>query len=312
MASLKELRKRISSVRSTQQITRAMKMIAASKLRRVQDKVKASRPFSGEVLSMIRPLFWGTKDVGMLSPFLRPPADGGDDEGPKGATKNIRVLMVTSDRGLCGAYNGNVCRRTLGLVRQQRDEGHRVVVDVVGKKGYRFLKRQDPESVGMLLDEVGKHFSRKVAVSTMAQYRQQFLAGEFDVLMVVFTEFVSTMSQRVGGSLILPIDPEMIVRDSNSNAESVSGDHDSTMFLIEPPAQQIAGRLVEAFLDSRFYQLLLDSVASEYGARMMAMENATRNASEMINSLTRVYNRQRQASITNEMIEIISGAEALV
>jgi F-type H+-transporting ATPase subunit gamma len=311
MPSLKDLRNRISSVKNTKQMTRAMRMIAASKLRRVQDKVRESRPFSDEVLKMIAPLFGVAQEPKSLSPFFCDPEFlKKHGEQRLDSPLRVRIFVVTSDRGLCGAYNNNVLKKLGYLIGEELGRGNQVKVDVVGRKGMEYVRTHHGSHLNTYFDSLGSELTRDKAIEGMIQYREQFVRQEFDVLKSVFTEFTSLMVQKVKQTILLPIIPGEMRQPLVGVEGSLEGlNTDST--LIEPSSQELAEFLVEAYLDSKFYQMILESVASEYGARMLAMENASKNADEMIDGLTLDYNRQRQSNITTEMLEIIGGAEAL-
>ncbi len=300
MAQLKHIKTRLTSVKNTQQITKAMKMIAAVKLRKVQHLVEASRPFSDHILDMIYPLF-AEREPTDLSPYLKRQfvLDG---QNPQ----TVRLIVVTADKGLCSSYNTNAIRTAEQELEDLLAQGHRVTIDVVGKRGADYFKKHHKARFGTFHEDIGRQFTRDLSISLMKTYRQDYLNGEFNHIICVFTEFVSTMTQKVRTKTLLPIHPGLLSKEHATP-------HAKTMapFLVEPEPKTMAEELIGTFLDTRFYQVLLDSIASEHGARMMAMENATKNAKDMISKLNRKYNQQRQANITSEILDIVGGAEAL-
>lgn len=314
MANLQSIRKRISSVKNTQQLTRAMKMVAAARLRRVQDKVQQSRPFSGEILKMISPVISKTTDPESLSPFMA--KDSVENTQQQDELQRVRVLVIASDRGLCGAYNSNIQKQITGsiqaLTQMPRAE---LTVDVIGKHAYEYVKKVHPDvKLGSYHEGFLYRFSKSEALSLVQQYRDKYLDGSFNEFKCIYTEFKSVISQRVRFIPLLPITPKMILESAEASGSQESrGDSDifGKGFLFEPTIADIAKQLVTSFLDSRFYQILLEAIASEHGARMTAMENATKNAKGMIEDLTLYYNQVRQAKITNELLDIVGGAEAL-
>lgn len=313
MANLQAIRKRISSVKNTQQLTRAMKMVAAARLRRVQDKVLQSRPFAEEILKMIQQILEKTDQPELLSPFLSKAAPHTHEK--ENSIRRVMVLVVGSDRGLCGAYNSNVQRKAVGVIQELLEKHVEVSIDVVGKRIYAYLKGTYPELTIGCQENFHSRFSRTTAVALMGHYRKQYLSRVFSEFCCVYTEFRSPISQKTKMITLMPVSSTLILESIKGMPHHLSNSklpgEDDGLVSFEPAIHELAQHLVESFLDSRFYQLLLDAIASEHGARMTAMESATKNAKEMMSDLTLYYNQQRQAKITNELLDIVGGAEAM-
>ncbi len=295
MPSLKDLRNRISSVQSTQKITQAMKMVAASKLRRAQDQVEASRPYAERM----------ERILSSLSASL-----GAQESAPRllvgtGLDSTHLVVIATAERGLCGGFNSSIARAARLHIRELTSQGKTVKVLCVGKKGRDILRR---EFGGLILDTVDLGSVRRLSFSDAASISERIIGlykdEEFDVCTIFFNTFKSVMTQDVTERQLVPAAIRV--------AEGESGEErDSVMPEFEPDEIEILETLVPRNLAVQVYRALLENAASEQGARMTAMDNATRNAGDMIDGLRLNYNRSRQAVITNELIEIISGAEAL-
>ncbi|NBX73836.1 MAG: F0F1 ATP synthase subunit gamma [Alphaproteobacteria bacterium] len=290
MPSLKELKNRIGSVKNTRKITSAMKMVAASKLRRMQEMAIASRPYTTALARMLD----------TLTANLVP-----DSDTPKLLTgtgkADVHLLVVmTADRGLCGAYNANVVKETRRRIRALQGEGKQVKLLCVGRKGRDLLRRDFGSLIVHTFDDVGrKRLSYAEAEAIGTNLLTRFEAGEFDVCSLVFNQFKSVLSQVV---TVKQLVPWQVAANQNAVAAPIE---------FEPDAAAILGQLLPKNVTVQMYSALLESAASEQGARMTAMDNATRNAGDMITRLTLNYNRSRQAFITKELIEIISGAEAV-
>jgi F-type H+-transporting ATPase subunit gamma len=293
MPSLKSLRVRINSVKSTQKITSAMKMVAAAKLRRAQEQAEAARPFAERMSRMLSSL------AGSL-------AGGGGPALLSGTGKDqVHLIVVTtSDRGLCGAFNSSIVRGARQLIRQLLSEGKTVKIMTVGRKGRDQLRRDYGKLIVETMEDVGKRRlafaeAQRVTDRIVAMYQ----AGEFDVCTIIYNRFKSAMSQIVTRQQIIPFPVEA----GGGNAATESG----AIYEFEPDEEEILAALLPRNLAVQVYRSLLENAASEQGARMSAMDSATRNAGDMIKRLTQNYNRTRQAMITKELIEIISGAEAV-
>jgi len=296
MASLKDLRNRIASVKSTQKITSAMKMVAAAKLRRAQEQAEAARPYAERMDRMLGSLAASLTGRAGVSPML---AGTGEDR--------VHLLVaVTSDRGLCGGFNTSIVRRTRQMANELKDAGKTVKIVCVGRKGRDLLRRDWGDAiVGSYTDIGRRRLSFEDADAIAGKVTEMFEAGEFDVCTMIYNRFRSVISQIVTAQQLIPFaPPESDGEDSGTGASAA-------VYSYEPDEAEILADLLPRNLAVQVFRGLLESAASEHGARMSAMDNATRNAGDMIKNLTLVYNRTRQAQITKELIEIISGAEAL-
>jgi len=294
MASLKELKNRISSVQSTQKITRAMKMVAASKLRRAQEQAEAARPYSERMARMMASLTASMADADDANPLM---AGTGKDD-------THLIIVATGERGLCGAFNSSIVRATRRRITSLLGDGKTVKLMCVGRKGREALKRE----YGHLMDnDVDlsdvKRLAFDNALPISQNVNEMFDAGEFDVCSIIYNRFVTVMTQEVTEQQLIPLPPTEI-----SDGEEGGTD---TAYEFEPEEDEILAELLPRNLSVQIFRALLENAASEQGSRMTAMDNATRNAGDMIDRLTIVYNRSRQAQITKELIEIISGAEAV-
>ena len=288
MANLKEVRSRIQSVNSTQQITKAMKMVAAAKLRRAQDAITQMRPYSQKLSALLRNLSNSTGS-GFESPFMK-----------KREINKVLLVVVTSDRGLCGAFNTNAIKAAMNLASGAYS-GKDCTFLCLGKKGYDFLSKRMPQVNGdfhLIFSDL--NFAAVQAVSSwiMDAYRN----GDFDKVVVIYNEFKNVATQILREESYLPF----------SSVESDSVAASSVDYIYEPDQETILLDLIPKVLSMQLFKAVLDSNASEQGARMMAMDKATENAGELLKELKLMYNRTRQASITTEILEIVGGAEALV
>ena len=290
MASLKDLRNRIASVKATQKITKAMQMVAAAKLRRAQSAAEAARPYAERMAVVLGNLASGIT-VGPETPRLL--AGTGSDR--------VHLLIVcTAERGLCGAFNSSIARLAREHANRLLAEGKTVKIICVGKKGYDILRRQFAEQIIELIDlrsvrQLGFEQGDMIAQKVLARFE----AGEFDVATLFYSRFRSVIAQIPTAQQIIP-----------TQLEASTGATDA-VYEYEPDEGEILTTLLPRNLTVQIFRALLENAASEQGARMSAMDNATRNAGEMIKKQTMTYNRSRQAMITKELIEIISGAEAL-
>ncbi|MDX2028753.1 MAG: F0F1 ATP synthase subunit gamma [Alphaproteobacteria bacterium] len=294
MPSLKDLKNRIGSVKSTRKITSAMKMVAASKLRRAQEYAEAARPYATRMARMLSAL---CKNLEISDSTPRLLAGTGKDNV-------ILLVVVTSDRGLCGAFNGSIVRETRRLVRVLEGEGKQVKLLCVGRKGRDLLRRDHASKIVASFEDIGrKRIGFADADRVTHKITELFEAGQFDVAQIVFNRFKSVISQIVTVNQIVPV--QIDADDAANQNEPMA------VYEFEPNEEQILAQLLPHNLAMQVYAALLESAAGEQGARMTAMDNATRNAGDMIDRLTLNYNRSRQAYITKELIEIISGAEAV-
>ena len=292
MPSLKALRVRISSVKSTQKITSAMKMVAAAKLRRAQEAALAARPYAERM----------TRMLGSLAAAL-----AGSESAPAmlvgtGRDQTHLIVVATSDRGLCGAFNSTIVRGARQLARQLQAEGKTVKILCVGRKGRDQLKRDFGRLLVDTLDEVGKRRLGFADAGRVAgRIAAMFAAGEFDACTILYNRFRSAIAQVVTRQQLIPFPAPAGEDDALGGA----------VYEYEPDEAEILAALLPRNLEVQVFRALLENAASEQGARMTAMDSATRNAGDMIRRLTLYYNRSRQAAITKELIEIISGAEAV-
>ena len=293
MPSLKTLRIRINSVKSTQKITSAMKMVAASKLRRAQSQAEAARPYAERMERMLAAL--GASVIG--SPTAPKMLVG------TGSDKIHLLIVVTADRGLAGGFNSNVGRLARNVARRLEGEGKTVKIYTVGRKGRDYLRREMAHLLGDEVSYAGRKSIGFADAQAIAQRVTQMLGeGGFDVATVIFNRFGSVISQIPTEMQIIPAPLPQIAAD-----ESTKG----AIYEFEPDEEELLAKLLPQNLAIQLYRALLESAAGEHGARMTSMDNATRNAGDMIKRLSQTYNRARQANITRELIEIISGAEAL-
>ena len=294
MASLKDLRDRIASVKATQKITKAMQMVAAAKLRRAQEAAEAARPYAQRMATVLSDLN----------------SQIGSDDAPKmmiGTGKDdVHLLVVcTAERGLCGGFNSQIARHARDHIRVLKERGKTVKILTIGKKGADILQREFSSSMidHISLREV-KHLGFNNAKDIAQKIVDLFEHGEFDVCTVFYSEFVSVINQRPTSLQLIPASTGSVVDGEGATKASVIYDY-------EPDAASILQTLIPRNLSVQMYRALLENAAGEMGAKMSAMDNATRNAGDMIAKLSITYNRQRQAQITTELIEIIAGAEAL-
>ncbi len=293
MPSLKDLKNRIASVKATQKITKAMKMVAAAKLRRAQEAAEAARPYSQRMAAVLDNIAQ---------------AVGADDAAPRLMTGTGRddthlLIVCTAERGLCGGFNSQIARFARDHVRKLLAQGKTVKIICVGKKGFDILRR---EFASLIIDRVDLREVRKIGFENADRIGHKvielFERGEFDVCTLFYSEFKSVISQVPTSQQLIP---------ASAGPVAAERDSASAIYEYEPDAAAILTDLIPRNISVQIFRALLENVAGEMGAKMSAMDNATRNAGEMINKLTLNYNRQRQAQITKELIEIISGAEAL-
>ena len=294
MPNLDDLKKRIGSVKSTEKITKAMKMVAAAKLRRAQESAESSRPYSDSMKDLIESISKGYKPSSTERNLLT-----GDEKD------QIHLLILfTSERGLCGGFNSIVTRTLRDKIENLIDQNKTVKIVCVGKKGYDILKRQYSEMITEVIDmRAVKSITYQDAKNISDKVVKMFFDGEFDKCSIFYNEFKSVISQIPTEQQVIPI--EII---SNEFDQEIK---ENSFFEFEPGESEILDEILPLNFTVQVFKALLESAASEQGARMSAMDNASRNASDMIDNLTLFYNRSRQAVITKELIEIISGAEAV-
>jgi len=287
MPSLQQTRRRIGSVKNTQKITKAMKLVSASKLRRAQERILKARPYAVKMEALLANL--GRRVNPELHPLLatRP-------------VHRVELVVVAADRGLCGSFNATIIRRAGEAMRAQLAQGRQVSLTVIGRKARDFFRRRAlaaRHTVVNLFDRLT--FDR--AADLAANLTTAYLDGTFDEAWLIYSEFKTAMSSQIRSQRLFPIEPE---------AETRSGEADVD-YLYEPSDVELLAELVPRAIETQIWRALLESAASEQGARMMAMDSASRNAKEMIAKLTLVYNKTRQAAITKELMDIVGGAEAL-
>jgi len=287
VASIKDLKKRITSTKNTQQTTKAMKMVSAAKLRRATDAIMSQRPYAQEIARLMATL--------------------GDDSaaGDTGEKKPVTlVVAISSDRGLCGGYNSAIIRATSQLIQEKLAAGRTVKCVFVGKKAYEIVKGRFKLDL-FHYEEFGQKVVFKKATDLSKKVVPLFDSGEVDEVLLVFNEFLNAISQEVRAEKVLPLAREELTQDAAAKSEKAI---DKAIYV--PNKQELYESLAAKYFTTQIFKALLEAQASEHGSRMSAMENATNNAGDMIRKLTLEYNKQRQASITKELLEIISGSES--
>ncbi len=293
MANLKDLKNRIASVKSTRKITKAMQMVAAAKLRRAQEAAENARPYARQFDEVMGQLAQSVGDSETAPRLLR----------GTGQQETYLLIVMTSEKGLCGGFNANIAKRAMARLRELKDNGKTVKIITVGKKGRALLRRTFGD---MLIDHVDMSEVKRVGYGDAQDIAkgilERFDAGEFDVAFLYYGAFENAMTQVPTEQQIIP---------ATFDAEEGETKGANTVYEYEPSEEEILRDLLPKGVTTQIFAALLENAASEQGARMTAMDNATRNAEDMIDELNREYNRTRQSVITNELIEIISGAEAL-
>jgi F-type H+-transporting ATPase subunit gamma len=295
LANLKSIRKCIGSVKSTQKITRAMKMVAGARLNRAQQRITAMRPYAVSTTEVLREVVRSAeRGEGAGLDFQHPLLE-------RRAEKTKLLLVITSDRGLCGAFNTTICKRAEAVWRESEAQGIAVKFCIIGRKGRDYFRRRSAP-IHHVFESVWERLDLEQARGVARTVLSPFVQGEVDSITVVYNEFKSAMTQRVVEERLFPL--------SASESTQTGGDA-SAEFIFEPDQGALLERLVPMYVEISILRALYESMASELGARMTAMDAATKNAKEMIGTLTLQYNRVRQAAITTEILEIIGGAEAL-
>jgi len=295
VASVQDLKRRIRSIRNTRKITRAMELVAAAKLRRAEQRIRALRPYAETMNELI-------SGVGRAASSVRLPLLEQREEVAAAA-----LVPLTGDRGLAGAFNAQIMRRAFALERSLQAEGKTVRWVAVGKKGRSTLTFRRRELAGSYLGFTDRP-AYADAQAVAHRVAELFTSGEVDRVVLVYNTYVSALTQRVTEQEILPISAELLTTDEEERRDdALRGD-----FIFEPEPEEILERLLPVYLETQIYRALLESTASEQGARMTAMRSASKNAGELIDTLTLQMNRARQAEITQEILEVVAGAEALV
>ncbi len=298
MASVREIKRRIKSVKNISQITRAMQMIAASRMRRAQEQAKASRPYAAKSWEILTHLSAQLGNIQQLHPLLVQRAE----------VNNVAIILMTSDKGLAGGYNGNIIRATSRFMRENGCEDAGLIT--VGRKGRDFMIRYGRKVLAEFSGLPARPTSLDVApIARLAI--DGFLLGEYDEVYLAYTEFVNTLTQDPTLRLLLPIRPGNV--DSKVMSEYLNQEQTlaTSEYLYEPDPATLLDTILPRFTELQIYQAFLEARASEESARMVAMRNATENANELIGELTLTYNKVRQTAITSEMLDIVGGAEAL-
>jgi len=290
--SLRDIRKRIASVRSTQQITKAMKMVATAKLRRAQENILATRPYATKMFEVLSSLAARTSPDAHPLLYRREP-------------KRVEVVVFTSDRGLCGAFNMNLIQRAEKFLEEEKTRTEELALSFIGRKGRDYFRKRNVKMRREYVNLFGK-VDFPLAARIGEDLVQSYIAEQVDAIYLLYSEFRSAIQQRIVLEKILPVTPKKA-----AEGEEAPKGPTAVEYIYEPSEVEILGKILPMYVEVQIYRALLESVASEFGARMTAMENATNNARDMIEKLTLVYNKARQAAITKELIEIVSGAEAL-
>jgi len=288
MPSLKAIKKRIGSVKNTRQITKAMKMVSAAKLRRAQDNIIAARPYARKMEEVLQSL------AGCVEGDAHPLLEVRE-------AKKLLLLVVTSDRGLCGGFNANLCKAADRFIREKKAEYDEISLMTLGRKGYEFLKNR--YTVTKNYPNLISKPNYQTAALLGQEIIEGYLEGQYDQVIILFNAFKTVMSQDITFQQLLPVVPP--------EAEAATLDEAPVEYIYEPSVRELMDEILPKNIEVQIFKSMLESVAAEHGARMTAMDSASKNASEMIGKLTLIYNRARQAAITKELMEIISGAESI-
>ena len=314
MPSIRDLKKRIQSVKNTQQTTRAMKMVSAAKLRKAQEVIQNHRPYAQEIFSLLQRLICLTHDQSQFtSPLL---LNNIQSFIPDKNQAPVRMIAITSNRGLCGGFNSNVIKKLQQWIMHQQKLGESVEVIFIGRKGYDFFKNKASETLKITLSDL--KMNQKVELIEVKKMTEEwvsdYLDGKVKEVKIIFNEFVNAITPRLVIENYIPFQSNHFeVKQSKSFESRSSSEHhciSSSLYKLNPSRDFLIKKLLEKNFQIQLYRALLESQAAEHGSRMSAMENATQNAQEMIQKLTLQFNKQRQAGITKELLEIISGSES--
>lgn len=305
MPSIKDLKRRIGTVKNTQQTTRAMKMVSAAKLRRAQDAINNQRPYAKRLNDLIQ-LVSSLAEGPVESPLIRQ-----EDSKGEGEKKRLLLVVMTSDRGLCGGFNSTIIKRTQRWLATEAFNYESVELAFVGRKGAEFFR-------GKKVATIGKHFTEISGKPTFVHAKllsdtliEAYLSGRVDEVKVIYNEFVNAVTQRTIVENYLPLEPKrQIEKPAAKGKDSDEATTFAPMYIVKPSYEEVLRELITKNVSVQAFRYLLETQAGEHGARMSAMENATKNAGEMIKKLSLQYNKQRQAGITKELLEIISGSES--
>jgi F-type H+-transporting ATPase subunit gamma len=287
MPSLKDIKKRIASVKNTRQITKAMKMVSAAKLRRAQDAIVAARPYAAKMQQVLSSL--AVREESEAHPLLM-----------QREKNRALVLLITADRGLCGGFNANISKAAERFINANEAGFAEYELTIIGRKGRDVLKNRPGMRIGKVYEQITSNVSYPSAALIGQEVIDAYVAGKIDAVYIVFNAFRSAISQDATIQQLLPVQP----RTLPDEAPVID-------YLYEPGRAEVLAQILPKYVEVQVFRALLESVASEHGARMSAMDSASKNASEMIGKLTLQYNRARQAAITKELMEIISGAESI-
>ncbi len=285
MPSPQHIRRKITSIKNTQKITKAMKMVAAAKLKRAQDRILGARPYAQNMAKVLRSL------SRQVDPDLHPLLH-------RRTVRRVELLVVTADRGLCGAFNANILRRAQAFLREKKEAGLDAGISIVGRKARDFFRKREVAPRGLwvrMFDRLSYAQGAEIGRDIVREYTQE----TFDEFYLLYNEFKSVMQQRIVIAKLLPIEPD-------SDEAPLVGE-----YLYEPGESEVLEQLLPRYIEVQIFRALLESAAGELGARMTAMDAATRNAGDLIDRMTLVYNKTRQAVITKELMDIVGGAEAL-
>lgn len=287
MANLKDIKKRIGSVKNTQQITKAMKMVSAAKLRRAQEAVVAARPYANKMQDVLSSL--AQRNTESEHPLLE-----------TREKKRALIVIMTADRGLCGGFNSSIAKAAEAFVKEKTEGFDEYSVRIIGRKGKEALKNRP----NIVIDKVYENLTGNITYATASllgrEIVEDYIDGQFDGVFMIYNHFFSVLNQEVTTTQLLPINPQL------SEEQGYVAD-----YIYEPSCDEVLGSILPKYIEVQIFRALLESVASEQGARMSSMDSASKNAAEMIDKLTLQYNRARQAAITSELMEIISGAESI-
>ncbi|OGV42139.1 MAG: F0F1 ATP synthase subunit gamma [Legionellales bacterium RIFCSPHIGHO2_12_FULL_42_9] len=288
MAGAKEIRTKIASIKNTQKITRAMEMVAASKMRKTQERMRASKPYANKIYDVVRHIARANSEY--RHPFMK-----------ARPIKRVGIIMVTTDRGLCGGLNANLLREASRVMRDWQQEGKEIALGVIGRKGQAFIKRVGG-AVLASVDHLGDKPGISDLIGLVKVMLDAFYQGEIDALHIVYNEFVNTMSQTSVMKQLLPLP----IAEEDSKALGHHWD-----YIYEPDSKELLDTLLERYIELQIYQAVVENIACEQAAKMIAMKSATDNAGDLIKQFQLAYNKARQAAITQELAEIVSGASAI-
>jgi F-type H+-transporting ATPase subunit gamma len=294
VASIREIKRRIKSVKNIAQVTRAMQMVAASRMRRAQEQALASRPYANKAWEVLSHL----AEMPSTHPLLT----------PRGSVNNVAIILITADKGLAGAYNANIIRQTIRFMRENNREDAKLIT--VGRKGRDLMVRYGRTVIAEFSDLPARPSSLDIAPIARIAI-ESFLTGDFDEVYLAYTRFVNTLQQDPTLRLLLPIQPGSIAGKVMSRHMTEEKTMGGVEYLYEPNRDTLFDTILPRFTEAQIYQAVLEALASEHSARMVSMRNATSNANELVGDLTLRYNKLRQDAITKEMLDIAGGAEAL-